>query len=322
MNIKCPKCLEDKSKLYAFKDNKWCDSCILDYAKEEYHRARTKWMQQDSVHEIDRLLKRYCTHNHMMLSDGGWLIGEPGYDSSNTTTYLSPYKLYDYSRLIEQWNMTGQYTCDKNMISIMSPCNNCGSKCSPETRTFIEHSPLLRFKCTHCDQECDNPDGIFQCECYDVCGEMDSLKYKLKQTLTNSEDHADIDKIDTLSNKFISNHINGCMYACDVWDRRDLLVLPGYERVIFGRGLTRADIETQNPDLLKYYDQEDYFLSYVYICLNCKKNQTFRADHVAFDIGDVFDCPHCHHPFTYFKVSKKGPFKVPSQYQFIFENME
>ena len=157
---------------------------------------------------------------------------------------------------------------------------------------------------------------IHQCECENVQDDINAIKY---------HDKIDTDKIvqlNIISNKFIGKHIHDCIYTCDDYDRRDLLVLPGHERIIFGRGITQSDIEKYNPDLLKYYDQEDYFLSYVYICFNCKKNQIFRADHIAFEIGDVFDCPHCNHPFTYFKVSKKGPFKVPSQYQFILDNME
>ena len=315
---KCPKCLEEKSTRWIAKDKKWCEDCIIAYYKVIYEEELNKWMLQKSDQAIDKILKKYGKHYHMtrLCNDFiGWMT-EPGYDSSNITC-MSCYELYDYHRLIKQWETTEQYICDKNMINIISPCGKCGSKCTPETRTLIDKN-RLNFKCTTCDQECDNPNGILQCECEKVWSDIRSIKYKLK-----NDNMIEADKMNLLEitcKKFICSSIDDCNYACTFEDVRDLLVLPGHERILFGRGLTRADIEKYKPDLLKYYDQDDYFLSYVYICLNCKKNQAFRADHVAFEIGDVFDCPHCNHPFTYFKVSKKGPFKLPAQYQFILQS--
>ena len=62
-------------------------------------------------------------------------------------------------------------------------------------------------------------------------------------------------------------------------------------------------------------------MSYIFACLNCKKCQTFRGDHVAFEIGDVFECQHCNNPFIYIKISDKGPIKLPDKFQFIVDKI-
>ena len=316
--MKCSKCLEDK---LISKDKNWCKDCKFAYQMEEFKRMWNEWVQQHNNQEIDKLLEKYYKHHHMTWTkpkgakDGGWLDIEPGYDCSKTDD-MSPYEFYDYTRLVEQWNMTDKYVCSHNMFNIMSSCDNCGSKCSPETRTIIDKNKWS-FTCTNC-KEIHEMNGILQCECTNVCADYRKNKFNIIRQ-QNNNDTDKIDKLDIIGRKFIGSHLDDCMYACTDEDRRDLLVLPDHERIIFGRGLTRTDIENHKPELCKYYDPDDYFLSYVYICLNCKKNQAFRADHVAFEIGDVFDCPHCNHPLTYFKVSKKGPFKVPSQYQFILD---
>lgn len=335
--MECSKCnnkITEKYEIIPMYKN-WCSQCIEKNNIKSYENLWNEWIKNKSSMEIDRLIEKYAISRYMIPLDGGFQKCPK--DDSNR--FMTRYEFYNYERLVEHWEQTNKYVCSYNILRIILPCFYCGSKCTPETRKIFNLSKMS-FKCI-CGRRSGTRDppgfssGTLQCECYDVSNDYTNTRFRIESEIKKCErtkEPINDDLIKKLENikkdnhekKFICEHVSygDCKYVCSFHDSTDLVVYPkNPERTTFVRGLTRNDIEQSVPNLLKYYDEDDYFMSYIFACLNCKKSQTFRGDHVAFEIGDIFECQHCNNPFTYIKISNKGPFNVPKEYQFIVDKI-
>ena len=328
--LKCSQPFETKYEIMPhYKD--WCGNCIEKYNIKSREPLWEEWIKAKSDSEIDRLIEKYAIYNNRIPEKDGGFYKCP---ENNDETYMNRYGFYNYDRLIEQWNVSGNYVCSYRLLQFILPCFSCGSICTPETRKLI-NTKKMYFKCICGLKYSRKQNGIMQCECSNVADNYSSTKHKIQFEILKKErnnepvDESLLKKLEEFNkknqeNKFICDSViyGDCSVVCSSHDSIDLVVRPEKtESAIFCRGVTKEDIEESSPNLLKYYDKDDYFMSYIFACLNCKKCQTFRGDHVAFEIGDVFECQHCNNPFTYIKISDKDPIKLPEKFQFIVDKI-
>ena len=334
--MECLKCSEKIDKKYTAIPmyEEWCSKCIDKYDIKSYEQYWNTWINNKSTSEIDRLIEKYAVSNNKIPDDGGYIKCPKNKEEK----YMTRYEFYDYERLVKHWEQTEKYVCSYNILRIILPCFYCGTKCTPITRKIFNLTKMS-FKCA-CGRKSGMKtsfgfsEGTLQCECVDVVNSFTNKRFNIEYNIAKNKrnnlpfdelnEELDIIKKNNHDNKFICDKVgyNDDVYVCSSHDSTDLVVLPKKpERSTFVRGLTSKDIEESSPNLLKYYDEDDYFMSYIFTCLHCIKTYSFRGDHVAFEIGDVFKCQYCQNPYTYIKISNKEPAHLPKEYQFIIDKV-
>ncbi len=189
--------------------------------------------------------------------------------------------LFDYKMYKEHWKQKGEYVINNKILFLLGPCNSCKCIVTEDNKEYCEN--FLSIKCLQCDNFSDMIQHLgFNCGCWNVfAGYNENKSFENRLLWT-------IDKYNT-----------GCSpgYTCNIHDSCYL------ENKFSLEALQEYGLEDE-------YLQNEYNLSYFFACFNCY-DHVIKAEHIIFELGEDLYCPGCNKELYFFKLLKKGPFKLP-----------
>lgn len=197
--------------------------------------------------------------------------------------------LFDYKMYKEHWKQKGEYVINNKILFLLGPCNSCKCIVTEDNKEYCEN--FLSIKCL----ECDNFSNMIQHHGFD-CG---CYKTRAINEMFADEDYVENNSFENRLLWTIDKYNTGCCpgYTCNINDSCYL------ENKFSLEALQEYGLEDE-------YLQNEYNLSYFFACFNCY-DQVIKAEHIIFELGEDLYCPWCNTELYFFKLLKKGPFKLP-----------